>query len=162
MTTTEHKIQVFAMFPLDPTNLEHSNWNWTHSLTFLLNRLQFTPKPYKWIRYATGVVVGAQGDLSFSPDSPHDVVEYDHDLPSESADLYYHTSDAEKQRMFPVDPDMGRTTITSSDATSRMPYFHSGVVERDGACVLTGIESYCDAVHLLPHSKGDEVCYRCS
>ena len=90
-------------------------------------------------------------------------MEYNHDLPSESADLYYHTSDAEKQRMFPVDPDMGRTTITSSDATSRMADLHSDVVERDGVCVLTGLEEgYCDAVHLLPPSKGDEVCYSCS
>ncbi|KAN0092517.1 hypothetical protein V8E55_003301 [Tylopilus felleus] len=159
MATTVLEIQVFAMFLLDPNNLEHSNWNWTHCLTFPLDTLrshQFTPKPYKWIRYATGVVVGAQGDLSFSPDSPHDVVEYDHDLPSESANLYYHTSDAEKQRMFPADPDMGRTTITSSDPTTRVD-LRSQVIERDGTCVLTRFHSpFCDAAHLLPHSKGDE------
>ena len=104
------------------------------ALPFYSTGFNFTPKPYKWIRYATGVVVGAQGDLSFSPDSPHDVVEYDHDLPSESADLYYHTSDAEKQRMFPVDPDMGRTTITSSDATPQRVHLRSDVVKRDGVC----------------------------
>ncbi|KAN0097128.1 hypothetical protein V8E55_001574 [Tylopilus felleus] len=159
MATTVLEIQVFATFSLDPNNLEHSNWNWTHCLTFPLDTLrshQFTSKPYKWIRYATGVVVGAQGDLSFSPDSPHDVVEYDHDLPSESANLYYHTSDAEKQRMFPADPDMGHTTITSSDPTTRVD-LRSQVIERDGTCVLTRFHSFnCDAAHLLPHSKGDE------
>ena len=97
-----------AMFPLNgSTDPELSSWHWVHCLTFppdTLNRLQFTPKPHKWIRYATGVVVGAQGGLSFSRDPLHDVMEYNHmhvhDLRSESADLYYHTSDAEKQKMF--------------------------------------------------------------
>ncbi|KAI9460008.1 hypothetical protein HD554DRAFT_2176781 [Boletus coccyginus] len=113
---------------------------------------------YEWIRYSTGVVVGAQGDLSFSRDSPDDVMDYDQDLQSESADLYYHTSDDEKLKMFPADIDMDRTAITSnSEATSRAADFRSDVVERDRMCVLTGDEEEdCDAAHLLPRSKGDE------
>ncbi|KAF8555632.1 hypothetical protein OG21DRAFT_1410629 [Imleria badia] len=158
MATTVPEIRVFAMFPLDLTNSEPSSWNWVHCLTLPLatfNTLQFIRKPYKWIRYATGVVVGAQGDLSISRDSPHNVMDYNQDLQSESADLYYHTSDAEKQKMLPADPDMGRTTVTAnSDATSRRVQFRSDVVERDSVCVLTGFkERYCDAAHLMPHSK---------
>ena len=62
--------------------------------------------------------------------------------------------------MFPLDPDVGRTRITSSIATVRRSLFHDDVVERDGRCVMTGMyPAACDAVHLLAHSKGDKVCH---
>ena len=168
MAMTVSEIRVFAMFPLDPTNSVPSSWNWVYCLTFPLdtfnNQTQFIQKPYKWIRYATGVVVGAQGDLSFSRDSPHDVMDYNQDFQFESANLYYHTNDVEKQKMLPADLEMGCTTvITSSEATPRRTQFRSDVIERDRVCVLTGFgEHNCDAAHLLPHSKGDEVCCCCS
>ena len=38
---------------------------------------------------------------------------------TESADLHYYISDDEKRRMFPVDPDIGRTHFTSSVHTAR-------------------------------------------
>jgi hypothetical protein len=95
-------------------------------------------------------------------DSP-DVLEYNDDLQVDSAVqiIYYHTSDEEKRRMFTVDPNIGRTRITSSVPTSRMGRFREVVAQRDGnACVLSNVaHEYCDAVHLLAHSKGDAVCY---
>lgn len=59
--------------------------------------------------------------------------------------------------MFPVDPDMGRTNVTPSIATTRRAEFRGEVTVRDGReCVLTRLEEMlCDAVHLLAHSKGD-------
>jgi hypothetical protein len=47
--------------------------------------------------------------------------------------------------------------MTSSERSSR---FRSDVMARDGsACVFTAVEAtLCDAAHLLPKSKGDEVC----
>ena len=53
--TTE--IRIHAMFLLDP---QSPGWEWVHILNFsvgLLNEIQFAQNPYKWIRYATGVVV---------------------------------------------------------------------------------------------------------
>ena len=162
------EIHVYASFPLSVTpgadlNLEHSNWRWVYCLTIpleTLTALQFSLKPYKWTRYAIGVVVGAVGHLSFSSD-PLSVVDYEDGLPTKLTDLYYHTSDEEKRRMFPADPAMGRTDITSSIATSRRVYFRDEVAERDGGtCVMTGLESHnCNAVHLLAHDKGDAVCH---
>ena len=57
--------------------------------------------------------------------------------------------------------------ITSSDQTPRSSRFRQDVMARDGpACVFTRFDdSVCDAAHLLPRSKGDEVCirpYHCS
>jgi len=164
----EIEIQVYASFPhavaLDPhLDVAPSNWHWVHCLTIpveTLKTLNFSQRPYKWIRYAIGVVVGAEGHLSFSHNSA-DVVEYNDDLPVDSVILFYHTSDEEKRRMFPVDPNIGRTTITSNVPTSRMDQFREVVVQRDGnKCVLARVRGkLCDAIHLLAHSKGDGVHY---
>ncbi|TDL30151.1 hypothetical protein BD410DRAFT_780691 [Rickenella mellea] len=157
-------IQVYASFPcvMAPgadLNLHAGNWYWVHCLTFpleTLNELRISPRPYKWIRYAMGVVVGAEGELSSSSDQLT-VLDYTACLPAESHNLYYHTSDAEKRRMFPVDPKMARTGVTSSAATARRNNFRTDTAHRDGdRCVLSGTRAMsCDAVHLLAHSKGD-------
>ncbi|KAF8222620.1 hypothetical protein L208DRAFT_1522561, partial [Tricholoma matsutake] len=80
-------------------NFDPSNWHWVHCLTFL-QRL------YKWIHYAIRVIIGVEGNLLTSPDLPK-VVNYNASLPTKSAILYYHTSNEEWQRMFPVDPNIG-------------------------------------------------------
>ncbi|KAJ3516063.1 hypothetical protein NLJ89_g1358 [Agrocybe chaxingu] len=122
-----------------------------------LNALQFSQRPHRWIRYAIGVVVGAEGHLSLSPDSLV-VADYNAVLPAESTVLYYHISDEERQKMFPVDPNITRTKIASSGATTWRDQFRDDVKERDGGmCVLTRLpQQLCDAVHLLAHSKGDQ------
>ena len=49
--------------------------------------------------------------------------------------------------------------LTSSAQTARRGSFRNDVIRRDGpACVVTKAEKAdCDAAHLIPHSKGDEV-----
>jgi hypothetical protein len=49
--------------------------------------------------------------------------------------------------------------ITSSVMTTRRGNFREAVIGRDGpACVVTATEfSDCDAAHLIPHSRGDDV-----
>jgi hypothetical protein len=49
--------------------------------------------------------------------------------------------------------------ITTSVATTRREDFRVEVIRRDGpACVVTAVEEcVCDAAHLIPHRKGDEV-----
>ena len=38
--------------------------------------------------------------------------------------------------------------------------FRTNVVARDMTYVFTGeLEDECDACHILPHSKGDNVCF---
>ncbi|KAI0289830.1 hypothetical protein BC826DRAFT_970734 [Russula brevipes] len=142
-------------------NLGTSNWEWEECLAFpvsKLSNLQFSSKPYKWIRYAIGVVVGARGDLCTERDLPNPIpIDYNSVLSSTSIDLYYHTTDQEKRRMFPIGLRLNNTsTVTSSTVSTRRERFCQDVEERDGACVVTGgPASICQAAHILPHSIGD-------
>ncbi|KAG9308030.1 hypothetical protein JVU11DRAFT_12682 [Chiua virens] len=155
MATATPEIQVSAMFRADP---ESAAWRWIHCLTFsveTLSQLHF-PRPYQWIKYAIGVVVGAYGELSSSVDSYQDVIDRN-DLPSETIHLYYHLTDEERQGMFPIDLDMGSPTVASSSFSTRRLEFRDKVVERDRVCVLTGAGLHmCEAAHLVSHAKGDD------
>lgn len=158
-------ISVYAEFPkvisADKLDLNPSNWSWHQCLAIPVTKLadlRLSLKPYKWIRFATGVVVGAEGHLSLQQDSPTPTVNYDDALPHTSVDLYYHFLDShQRSRMFPLDSyiDQARSVTQDSVSTRRMR-FGDDVKARDGVCVVTGTTPYnCDAVHLLSHSKGD-------
>ena len=58
-----------------------------------------------------------------------------------------------------VDYEALNDRITTTEGTPRRADFRNDVVRRDGpACVVTGREKeHCDATHLIPHRKGDEV-----
>jgi hypothetical protein len=63
-------ICIYAQFPKDlipnaDLNLDPTNWVWAQCLAFPINKLnslEFLSKPYKWIRYAIGIVVGAHAN----------------------------------------------------------------------------------------------------
>ena len=168
MAEPEAHISVHAQFPQilvleteQGHDLDPANWEWEKCLIFpvsKLNNLRLSSKPYKWIRFATGIVMGAHGDLCTERDLPVPI-DYDSGLSAVSIDLYYHTSDQEKRRMFPVDPKISDArTVTSSRTSTRRGDFRADVLHRDGDCVATGVPpTYCDAVHLLPHSNGNMV-----
>ncbi len=160
-------ISVHAQFPINVVpntelDLDPTNWEWKQSLAFpvdRLNSLGFSLKLYKWIRYATGIVIGARGELCTCNSSNPVPIDYDSGLSAVSIDLYYHTTDQEKCHMFPIDPELADTrTVTSSQTSTRRDDFWEDVEVRDGSCVVTGDYAImCDAVHLFPHSKGDTV-----
>ena len=58
-----------------------------------------------------------------------------------------------------VDSEGLNDRLTSTVQTPRRAHFRDVVIKRDGpACVITQEkEGQCDAAHLIPHSKGDEV-----
>jgi hypothetical protein len=162
-------IHVYAQFASTPPPngdeercgwLDSVSWKWANCLTFPVQNLNtFSRRPYKWIRYATGIVVGAYGDLFPQQDSATPIV-YDTPLPVSSVDLYYRVPDDEKLRMFPHDPMLTNArVITSTGQSSRRANFRNDVKQRDGdQCVLTGVVGdHCDASHLLNHSKGNLV-----
>ena len=161
--------QLPTVKPSDPRYSDTSCWVWVPCLEFpveRVNRLQFSTKPLKWMRYCIGAVAGARGDLSLKAGSL-EVIDYDQPL-SESASmaLYYHVGDEEKEHMFPTDPRLAdppktnsvhsrASTTTSSVACQG---FRQDLLERDAHCVASGLdEMFCNAVHLVPHCKDDDV-----
>jgi hypothetical protein len=169
MAASPPHINVYAPLPQTVApggniNLHPNNWQWVHCLTLPLETLiiqQFSSKPYKWIRYAIGVVVGAEGTLCASPHISN-IVDCDSALPTESTNIYYHIGDENRHRVFPVHPTIVRTEATSSLHTFWRDHFHQEVATRDGRqCVLTGLRdmSVCEATHIIPYSKGNSVCY---
>lgn len=167
------QITVYASLPRTVAHgadidLHSSNWEWVPYLTLpvmKLNSLHLSQRPYKWIRYAIGVVIGAQGDLStssgLSESKNVQLMDYNAALPTNSFDLYYHTSNEEKRMMFPIDPDILHTQLTSSSASQKRDTFREGVLARDGKiCIWTGLGAkFSDVVHLVAHSKTDQACY---
>lgn len=142
-------------------DLHPSNWEWVPCLSLpitKLNTLHLSRKPYKWIKYAIGVVIGAHGELSTHSES-NNIVDYNADLPTNSTYLSYHVSNEEKQMMFPLDPDILHTSVTSIASSNQRERFWVEVAARDGQqCIWTRISGRCcDAVHLLSH-KTDQVC----
>ncbi|KAF8267713.1 hypothetical protein EI94DRAFT_1920943 [Lactarius quietus] len=148
------QITVYASLPqrvADDGNIDlcSSNWEWVPCLTLPLmelNALNFSKRPYKWIQYAIGVVIGAHGDLSTNSDlseSNVQVVDYSAALPTNSIDLYYHTSNEEKKIMLPLGPDIVHTQLTSSVTSQKRERFHEEVAAWDGhRCVWTGLVNY--------------------
>lgn len=167
-------ITVYASLPRSVTHganidLHPSNWEWVPCLTLPvmklqveLNELHLSRRPYKWIRYAIGVVIGALGDLSTSPGLSEtgdvQVVDYNNVLPANSIDLYYHTSNEEKRMMFPIDPNILHTRLTPSTTSQQRETFQEGVTARDGErCIWTGMGAiFCEVMHLVCHSKSDQ------
>lgn len=138
---------------------------WHHFLKFPvndLNRLQFSNKPYKWLRYAAGVVIGAEGHLQYDRDASSPIVNYNAEsLPDVDTDLYYHVSDTERENMFPLDPQFANdecTTSTGASSVGRADFRRRVMARDEGLCVVSDLApESCDAVHLVPFSKGDMV-----
>ena len=165
-------IQVYAPFPQpkSPGIIETDavDWRWIHCLTIPLesyHHFQWSGKPFKWIHFVIGVVIGvvigAQGHLSLTPDALVPV-NYDDGLPIGplDLDLYYHVDADERTRMFPTDPHLQNTkSKTNTSRSDRWHGFPEEIRQRDRSrCVVSDApEVLCEAAHLLAHSK-NEVC----
>jgi len=55
-----------------------------------------------------------------------------------------------------VDPDLMDDRTTDSDSTTRGD-FAANVLARDNSCVMTG-STVVQVCHIIPHSKGHQVC----
>jgi hypothetical protein len=158
-------ISVHAQLPKNVLNteldLDPTNWEWHECLAFpvqKLNDLRFSSKPYKRIRYCTGIVVGAQGELSTERDLPNPIsIDYGSGLPTLAASikLYYHITDEEKCRMFPIGPNPSNAkTLSSCWMSTCWGDFCEDVEERDQICVVSGDPPDAfEAANILPHSK---------
>ena len=129
----------------------------------------FAITPLKWLRFLGFAIYGRQGSMSMN--GPE--LDYTAQIEARS---YYFISDGKLDSYTPrssltlliflgdprfvdVDAMDDRTWSTSSsDVSTGRANFKHALIQRDGTCALTGVDaSYCDACHLIPHSKGDSV-----
>ncbi|TFK78616.1 hypothetical protein K466DRAFT_68041, partial [Polyporus arcularius HHB13444] len=142
-----------------------AHWNWHHILSIpvsILNEHRFSLKAYKWIRFAAGIIFGVRGHLKPSKQPNDASCDYEiSELANESSDVYYHIFPEQIARLQPVDPDIFDERLTVTHTSSRAASYRENVGERDGhRCVLTGFLQACEAVHVVPHIKGDEYIRR--
>jgi hypothetical protein len=65
---------------------------------------------------------------------------------------------ASQENLIFVDIEGLNDRVTPSVMTQRRKEFRAQIVQRDGSCVITGHRAMvCDAAHLIPKVKGDEV-----
>ncbi|KAH9965207.1 hypothetical protein BC827DRAFT_1382322 [Russula dissimulans] len=109
--------------------------------------------PFRWIRYVMFTICGARGDLSATPEGTP--VDYDRTEFADDENTYYYLP---SENCAFVDHLGSNDRYTSTAHTPRRHNFRDDVIRRDGdACVVTqATQAVCDAVHLIPWSKGDE------
>jgi len=130
---------------------------------------RLSKRPFKWLRFVMFCICGARGDLSATPDGPP--VDYDS---TSFSDVYYYNPSGKfsycmrdhcsPRSLFAppgscifVDYAGLNDQTTSTSQTPRRYNFREDVEERDGeVCIITQ-QGGCDAAHLVPNSKGDEV-----
>ncbi|KAL6297957.1 hypothetical protein BKA93DRAFT_813180 [Sparassis latifolia] len=133
-------------------------WEWVRCLKIQKACiLEFSPKPYKWIRFITGVVLGAEGILCATDNADALEIDYDRPLIDGNFSLYFHVTPAELSRMFPLDPDIADPySATGTTTQARCAGFRDEVEGRDVGCVASdSLARNCDAAHFIGHSKGD-------
>jgi hypothetical protein len=120
---------------------------------------RYSTKPLKWIQYIMAAVAGCEGDLVIYTEDENNHKEQTLPLNLEDAAPQHRNL-----RFIPggpisfIDVDGLNHLKSSQVTTSSRAGFRNDIVERDGSCVITGFrEHFCDACHLIPHSKGDEV-----
>ncbi|KAI9509588.1 hypothetical protein F5148DRAFT_1186323 [Russula earlei] len=113
--------------------------------------------PFPWIRYVMYAICGARGDLFKTPDGPK--VDYHKTAIPDGEHGYYYKPLGDCAF---VDFQGLNDIVTVTARTQRSSDFRKKIIERDGpACVVTEAdEGHCDAVHLIPRSKGDEYIAR--
>ncbi|KAH9980933.1 hypothetical protein BGW80DRAFT_1247775 [Lactifluus volemus] len=109
--------------------------------------------PFRWLRYVVFAISGARGDLSTTLEGPY--VDYDRtEIADAEIRCYYWPS----ENWAFVDREGLNNRLMATNQTLCCPDFRNDVMRRDGpSCVVTQLaEEGCDAVHLIPQSKGNE------
>ncbi|TFK86091.1 hypothetical protein K466DRAFT_663995 [Polyporus arcularius HHB13444] len=164
LATVRVFVQLPDSIPVAP-NPDLAHWDWRHILSIpvsILNEHRFSLKPYKWIRFAAGIIFGVIGHLKPSKQPNDASCDYEiGELANESFDVYYHTLPEQIARLQPVDPDIFDERLAVTHTSSRASTYRHNVGERDGhCCVLTDFVQGCEAVHVVPHVKSNEYIRR--
>ncbi|KDQ16151.1 hypothetical protein BOTBODRAFT_54259 [Botryobasidium botryosum FD-172 SS1] len=108
-------------------------------------------RPLKWLRFVSYAICGAEGDISMTRGGS--TVDYENTLADafQAGHYYYNTRGP---RYF-IDPEVAQDKH-SSVYTPRRQNFRTRIAQRDGRqCLFSPVSwDYCEAAHIIPHSKG--------
>ncbi|KAH9025432.1 hypothetical protein EDB85DRAFT_1893856 [Lactarius pseudohatsudake] len=109
-------------------------------------------RPFKWMRFVMFSICGARGELSAIPDGP--TVNYN---TTELVDTTYYYKPL-GDFIFVDLHGLNDQKMSATDQTKCSSDFRMKVMARDKSCVITQEPpDDCDAAHLIPQSKGDDV-----
>ena len=128
-------------------------------------------RPFKWLRFVMFCICGARGELhAMSDDS---IVDYNSTTIADHVYWYkprgkvsfflyvrLFTMNTSSESCIFVDHHGLDEKITTTTLTPRRHAFRDDALQRDAFCVATGEPAqFCDATHLAPKSKGDDVTF---
>ncbi|KAI0284833.1 hypothetical protein BC826DRAFT_919135 [Russula brevipes] len=116
--------------------------------------------PFRWLRYVMFTICGARGDIC-TINGPVTPVDYDETEITGDANTYHYLLFPLEACAF-IDSEGLIDRMTATVRTARLHRFRDNIIQRDGpACVVSHMrKEVCDAVHLIPRSKGDEYIAR--
>lgn len=130
---------------------------------------RLSQSPFKWLRYVMFSICGAPGDLSAMPNGPP--VDYGSTLLANT--MYYYNPSGKHSNYLLLqkigahhspancifaDHEGFNLEMIFSDFEECCSHSKEDVIQRDGQCIITQLPAVlCDAAHLIPCYKGDEV-----
>ena len=132
--------------------------------------MKFAVFPLPWLSYLSFTVCGREGHISDSPDG-QEIKYRPIGSPVVLPGIYYYVAEGESYFgiLGPLSPlmldplwldaeVMNDRASYSSAYTSCQQRFRTDIVDCDRTCVMThSPPPYCQACHIIPHSRGDEV-----
>jgi len=132
--------------------------------------MQFAISPLAWLSYLGFTICGSEGHIANTPYGEQ--LEYHPVGVQVHPGIYYYIAGGESfcgilgpHSPLILDPRwldiemMDDRASYASGRTSRRADFRQDIINRDGTCVMTGTPpENCQACHIVPHSKGDQVC----
>jgi hypothetical protein len=150
--------------------LEFDNTNHRALTIPLQTCTHFAIFPLTWLRHLGFTICGSQGHISDTPNGQA-IANY-RPTPVIQPGIYYYITGGEsyfasldplsplllEPRWLDIDMMNDRDSYTSA-RTARRADFRQDLIDRDGTCVITGATpGNSRACHVVPHSRGDEVC----
>ncbi|KAI0289867.1 hypothetical protein BC826DRAFT_1106805 [Russula brevipes] len=116
--------------------------------------------PFRWLRYVMFTICGARGDIC-TVNGPVTPVDYDETEIADDTNTYHYLLFPLEACAF-IDSEGLNGRMTATVGTAGLHRFRENIIQRDGpACVVSHMrKEVCDAVHLIPRSKGDEYIAR--
>ncbi|GJJ06640.1 hypothetical protein Clacol_000834 [Clathrus columnatus] len=112
-------------------------------------------RPLKFLSYLGWCILGVLGQVLDGQKQP---VPLDTERLQDGETYFYQPENTGDIFKYAIDLAVinPRSEYNSSQSTAKNPDFLANLLQRDGACLFTGINIGLNGTHIIPHSKGDD------